>query len=198
MDLPVELLHQIVVDLDAISYHSIILASRELRAILHGTFSTAFILSKAEYVLFNKMYEEHAGRKPRRLLCAMCTNLLTDAKFADRQAGQFCQTVRTCVSCGINNGKYNRATFIYKGNTRFGCAGCKLPCKMENEEQGIGEFTFTEHFPFRDPGYGRAVEISLDARGKRWCKTCWRGAMGFMESIGMKNHTQLKVKQVWL
>lgn len=75
-----------------------------------------------------------------------------------------------CISCGIRTGKYRRLAFKMGGTSHFACDGCKVPLPREEEEKAhnVEEFVFKSGI-----GYGREVEVTVNAKGSRWCKRCW-------------------------
>ena len=188
--LPNEILASIVASIDPIGHHSLRLTSKALRA----SVGIPPLMSREEYVQFNRGFEAHSARKLKTLLCSHCCvfkkSTASKTTFSDAQAAQNLNGRRACIDCGIANGHYDRRDLVIKRKKLFVCGGCKLMLTHDKEEATVQDVVITKAFPYRDYAFGRAAEMTFDDGGKRWCKQCR------MVIAGLGEGRTMKVKQV--
>lgn len=170
--LPSETLHQIVMGTDLFARHSLKLSCKALRPFGDN----APLMSRGEYVEFQKRLEATSSDKLKHLYCPSCDTFKkptpSNTAFTDAQAVQNLRGKRTCVECGIANCYYNRRDVFIKKKKFFLCGGCKLLLPPEREETAMTDVVFTKAFPWHSDGWGRAAEITIGSGRKRWCKPC--------------------------
>lgn len=153
-------------------------------------------MSHGEYIQFHKQYEAHHRKRLPDLLCPFCNifkgSTPSKRTFTDAQAVQNYSGKRSCIECGNASGHYDRRGLVIKKQKLFLCGGCKLILPLAKEDKSLANVVITKGYPYRDSGWGRGAEITVDSGGKRWCKTC-RIVIGNLGDSGA-----MKLKQVYM
>lgn len=151
--LPPELLGMITDHLEPIAHLALRMTSKTTLTLTRRS----PILSKAAWVAFNHAFEKGARRRPVRLICTLCSKILSHDSFSDSQAQKGLH-FRFCIACGLLSQKYCRGSFKIGKVQCFACPGCRKGVMVEKE----------------------AVYGSLTTKKSRWCRDCWGPVSAFI------------------
>lgn len=171
---------------DGTSRHRLALVSRTLCAKLYATPCRPPRMTRSQWIEFNNHFERDAPSRPTALACSICTMLLPQTSFIDRQARKTTQGNRVCLACGIRDGRYQKVSFRLAGVLSFACGGCRTAMPMVQEDSCVENDVWRNNQRHQSPlGLPGAVSsaaviaaanadpIGVSSVGMRWCTPCW-------------------------